>query len=161
MGSQGQIDTPKFRVELSDYSVSVDEWTRAQNAPKSELPELSEAQKAMAGKFGISEEQYSRSVLASRYGMRRLRTRAVRLGEEVEKILHDVSAESRVTRVVADLARERWVIVLRTPTRQVGIPVSREIGDDFLDFPTREATEDLKASIRSGLGIGEKGISPK
>jgi hypothetical protein len=161
MGSQGQIETPKFRVELSDYSVSVDEWTRAQNAPKSELPELNEAQKAVAGKFGISEEQYARSVLAGRYGMRRLRTRAVRLGEEVEKILHDVSAESRVTRVVADMARERWVIVLRTPTRQIGIPVSREIGDDFLDFPTREATEDLKASVRSGLGIGEKGISPK
>lgn len=161
MGSQGQIEMPNFRVELSDYSVSVEEWRRAQNAPKSELPELSEAQRAVAGRFGISEEQYARSVLAGRYGMRRLRSRAVRLGEEVEKILRDVSSESRVTRVVADMARERWVILLRTPTRQVGIPVSREIGDDFLDFATREATEDLKARVKSGLEMGEKGISPK
>ena len=161
MGSQGQIGTPKFRVELSDYSVSVDEWARAQNAPKSELPELNEAQKAVAGKFGISEEQYARSVLAKRYGMRRLRTRAVRLGEEVERILRDVSSKSRVTRVVADLARERWVIVLQTPSRQVGIAVPREVGDDLLDFSTVEATGILQSKVKSGLELGEKGISPQ
>jgi len=161
MGSQGQIETPKFRVELSDYSVSIDEWRRAHDAPKSELPELNAAQKEVAGKFGISEERYARSVLAGRYGMRRLRTRAVRLGEEVERILRDISSESRVTRVVADMARERWVIVLRTPAGQVGIPVSREIGDDFLDFPTREATDGLKARVRFGLELGEKGNLPK
>ncbi|MBZ5545371.1 MAG: hypothetical protein LAO07_17095 [Acidobacteriia bacterium] len=158
MSSQGQVEMPKIRVDVSDYSVSIDEWRRAQNAPKGELPELNELQREFAKNFGISEEEYARSVLAVRYGVRRLRSRARKLGEEVEKILLEAGTECRVARVVADMARERWVIVLQTPSRQVGIAVSREIGDDFLDFATQEATEELKAKVKSGLGMGEKGF---
>ena len=161
MGSQDQMEAPQFQVEVSDYSVSVNEWRRAQNAPKDELPPLSEAQRDVANKFGISEEEYARSVLAGRYGVRRLRTRARKLGEEIEKILLEFSAECRVVRVVADMARERWVILIQTPTRQIGMTVPREIGDDFLDFMTSEAIEELNARVKSSLRLGEKGISPR
>jgi len=161
MSLQGQMETPKFRVEVSDYSISIDEWRRAQNAPKGELPKLDELQREVATKFGISEEKYARSVLAIQYAVRRLRTRARRLGEEVEKILLETGAECRVTRVVADLARQRWIIVLRAPNRQVGITVSQETGDDFLDYATREATEELRTKLKSGLGTGEQGVSPQ
>ncbi len=161
LGSQEQTEPPKFRVEVSDYSVSVDEWRRAQKAPSEELPPLSEVQKEVAHKFGISEEEYARSVLAGRFGVRRLRTRARKLGDEIEKILIEVSPDCQVVRVVADMARERWVILIQTPTRQVGMSVPREVGDDFLDFKTTEATEELKARVRFSLGLGEKGGSPR
>lgn len=161
LSSQGQMEPPKFQVEVSDYSVSIDEWRRAQNAPSDELPVLSEAQREVANKFGISEEEYARSVLAGRYGVRRLRTRARKLGEEIERILIGVSAECRVVRVVADMARERWVILIQTPMRQVGMSVPREVGDDFLDFETGEAIEELKARLKFSLGLGEKGVSPR
>jgi hypothetical protein len=161
VGYPDQMGTPQFKVEITDYSVSVDEWRRAHSAPKGELPELNELQREVAGRFGISEEKYARSVLAIQYAVRRLRTRARKLGEEVEKILLETCAECRVTRVVADLARERWIIVLQAPNRQVGITVSQETGDDFLDFATREATEELRTKVRSGLGAGEQGVSPQ
>jgi hypothetical protein len=156
-----QMETPPFKVEVSDYSVSVDEWRRAQSAPKDGLPELTEAQREVANKFGISEEQYARSVLAVRFGVQRLRNRATKLGEEVQKILVGVSAESRVSRVVADLARERWVIVIQTPNRQVGVVLPRDVGDDFLDFSTSDSVEVLNAKVRTSLGLGEKGISTR
>jgi hypothetical protein len=156
-----QMETPHFKVEVSDYSVSVDEWRRAQNAPRDELPALSDVQREVANKFGISEEEYARSVLAGRYGARRLRTRARKLGEQIAKILIELSSGCRVVRVVADMARERWVILIQTPTRQVGMSVPREVGDDFLDFETTEATNELKARLRLSLGLGEKGVSPR
>jgi len=161
MSMQGQMETPKFRVEVTDYSISIAEWRSAQSAPKDGLPELTEAQREVANKFGISEEKYARSVLAIQYAVGRLRARARRLGEEVEKILPETCAECRVTRVVADLARQRWIIVLQTPNRRVGITVSQETGDDFLDFATREATEELRTKVKSGLGAGEQGVSPQ
>ena len=153
MSSQGQMETPKFRIDLSDYSVSIDEWRRAHNASKSELPDLNELQREVAAKFGISEEDYARSVLAGQYGMRRLRHRARRLGDEVEKILAEMHPECRITRVVADIARERWVVVLQTPKRQVGIAVAREVGDDLIDFSTVDALEELRAKVKSAVEI--------
>ena len=149
------MGTTQFRVEVTDYSVSLDEWNRAHSVPETDLPELNELQREAAAKFGISEEQYARSVLAGQYGVQRLRRRARKLGEEVEKILQDSCAECRVTRVVADMARGRWVIVLQAPKRQVGIAITREVGDDLLDYSALEAAEELKAKVKSGLeGIG-------
>jgi hypothetical protein len=155
------MEAPSFEVAVSDYTVSVDEWRRAQSAPKEGLPELTEAQREVANKLGISEEQYARSVLAVRFGIQRLRNRATKLGEEVQKILAGVSAESRVSRVVADLARERWVIVIQTPNRQAGVVLPRDLGDDFLDFSTSDSVEVLNAKIRTSLGLREKGISTR
>lgn len=155
------MSSPSFDIVVSDYSTSVEERRRAQTASKSELPELNEAQRDVARKFGISEEEYARSVLAGRYGVRRLRTRARKLGEEIEKFVLELSAECRVVRVVADMARERWVILIQTPTRQFGMTVPREVGDDFLDFETIEAIEELKARVKFSLGLGQKGVSPR
>jgi hypothetical protein len=147
------MGTQHFKVELTDYSVSVDEWRRAQSAPKDDLPELNVLQREVATKFGISEEKYARSVLAGQYGVQRIRTRAGKLGEETEKILQETCAECRVVRVVADMARERWVIVLRTRKRQFGITIAREVGDDLLDFSALGAVEELKAKVKAGLGM--------
>lgn len=160
-GYPDQMGTPQFKVEVTDYSISVDEWRRAHSAAKGELPELDELQREYASKFGISEEKYARSVLAVRFGVQRLRNRATKLGEEVQKILVAVSAESRVSRVVADLARERWVIVIQTPDHQVGVVLPRDLGDDFLDFSTSDSVEVLNAKVRTSLGLGEKGISTR
>jgi hypothetical protein len=161
MGSQDRMQAQSFEVAVSDYTVSMDEWRRAQSAPKDGLPELTDAQREVAKKLGVSEEQYARSVLAVLYGVQRLRNRATKLGEEVQKILVGVSAESRVSRVVADLARERWVIVIQTGTRQAGVVLPRHLGDDFLDFSTVDSAEVLNAKVRTSLGLGEKGISTR
>jgi hypothetical protein len=155
------MEAPRFQVDVSDYSVSVDEWRRAHSAPNSELPELNETQREVAGKFGISEEEYARSVLASRYGVHRLRKRTTRLGEEIDKILLEVSPGYRVSKVIAEMFRERWLILIRTSGRDVGVSVPRELGDAFLDSGAREAAEELKARVKAGLGLGERGVSPR
>ncbi len=155
------METPQFKVEVSDYSVSVDEWRRAQSAPNSELPELSEAQRDVAGKFGISEEDYARSVLAGRYGVHRLRKRTAKLGVGIEKILHEVSPGCRVSKVIAEMFRERWVILIRTPSGDIGVSVPRDLGDEFLDSGVGEAAEELKARVKAGLEPGGKGVSSR
>lgn len=161
MGTEDQMASSHFQVVVSDYSVSVDEWRRARSAPKGDLPPLSQAQREVASKFGISEEEYARSVLAGRYGVLRLRTRATKLGEEVDKILFEVSPACRVVRVIADMVRNRWVVFIETPNREVGVSIPRGLGDDFLDSGTRETAEELKARVKSGLELGGRGVSSR
>jgi hypothetical protein len=161
VGYPHQMGTPQFKVEVTDYSISMDEWRRAHSAPNSELPNLNEIQSEVAGKFGISKEEYARSVLAGRYGVHRLRKRTTRLGEEIDKILLEVSPGYRVSKVIAEMFRERWLILIRTSGRDVGVSVPRELGDDFLDSGAREAAEELKARVTAGLGLGERGVPPR
>jgi hypothetical protein len=35
------------------------------------------------------------------------------------------------------------------------------MGDDLLDFEMSEASEELKTRVKSSLGLGEKGVSPR
>ncbi len=56
-----------FEVFVSGGSTSVAEYSRAMTAPKSQLPELTEQQKLVVKKLGLSEEEYRRGVLADRW----------------------------------------------------------------------------------------------
>jgi predicted component of type VI protein secretion system len=155
------MEHASFQVVVSDYTCSVDEWRRAQKAAKSELPELNEAQREVARKFGIGEEEYARSVLAGHYGMRRMAARARKLGEEVEGILRDLSPTYRVVMVVAEMFRGRWIVRLKSPDKEAGVAVPRELGDDLLDSRLREAAEQLRARVLHGLGLGDRGVQAR
>ena len=97
---------PDFTVRVSDFTTSIEEWDRAQRAPRSELPNLSAEQKDVARKFGITEEEYARSVLAGRYGNERMNTRARHLGKEVQRILGTFGdGRYRVVAVTAEMSR--------------------------------------------------------
>ena len=59
---------PHFNIFVSGSTGSVEDWQRAMNAPKSELPKLNEEQRSVARKMGMSEEEYARGVLVGQYG---------------------------------------------------------------------------------------------
>jgi hypothetical protein len=120
---------------------------------------LNEAQTEIARKFGIAKDEYARSVLAGRFGVHRLRKRTIKLGEAIDKILLEASPGCRVSKVTAEMFRERWVVLIRTSARDVGVRVPRELGDEFLDSGVREAAEHLKATVKAGLGVGDGGAS--
>jgi hypothetical protein len=147
---------PDFEVIVAgNGGSSIEEWKRAQKAPDSELPPLNEAQKEVARKFGINEEQYQRSYLSLRYGEERTRSRAKALGVVVEEILESLGRRYRLLAVVAEMANCRWVVRIQTSGRAVGIAISRELGDDIVDSNTVQDRQQLKRLLLSGLRDGE------
>ena len=74
------MGSPKFEIYIPEHGSSVAEWRKAQRAPLSELPQLTADQKEVARRFGITEEEYARNVLAGTYGRRRLRERKLMEG---------------------------------------------------------------------------------
>ena len=142
-----------FEVFVPDYTSSVDEYRRAQSAPKAELPELTDDQKAVARGFKISEEEYARGVLAGIYGHKRQVDRGRRLGEKVQTILAELGTPDRVARVTYQIDRLRWLVSIRTADRIVDVAVPRELADDILDSALRKQAEEFRLHVATSLGI--------
>ncbi len=149
-----------FEISVSDFTSSVDEYRRAQCAPKSELPELTDDQKAVARGFKISEEEYARGVLAGIYGRQRQRDRGRRLGEEIQKILDDLGGGDQVVRVAYQMDRLRWLVSIKVSERVLNVAIPRELADDVLDSALREQTEELRARVTRALGHVGTGAKP-
>lgn len=75
----------QFEVFISGMSGgSADDWKRAMSAPEAELPHLSEQQRDVARRMGISAKEYARGVLVSRYAEERHVERGKRFGEHID-----------------------------------------------------------------------------
>ena len=149
------MKSARFEIRVSDYSSSVEDWRRAQQAAHSELPELTAEQKDMAKKFKISEEEYARGVLAGNYGRERNVARARRLGDMVQHILDELDGGGRVVAVGYDLDRPRWIIGIQTHEGHHNVAVPRELADDVVDWGLREKIEELRSRVAYGVG-GDK-----
>lgn len=150
-----------FKIIVSDHTTSVEEWDRAQRAPRSELPKLSAEQKDTARKFGISEEECARSVLAGLYGDDRMKSRARRLGQVIQRIVGTLGkGRYRVKAVVAEMFKGRWVVSLQGEDTQVNVAIPRELGDDVVDWGFREKKEELKDRLLYSFGLDKLEAKP-
>lgn len=145
-----------FEIIVTDHGTSVEEWDRAQKAPRSKLPKLSAEQRDTAKKFGISEEDYARSVLAGLYGDERMKSRARRLGQVVQRVVGMLGrGPYRVKAVVAEMFKDRWVVSLRGDDTQVNVAIPRELADDVLDSYTTDDVAELKRKLVASLPLAE------
>ena len=142
-----------FEISVSDYTSSVEEYRRAERAPKSELPVLSDDQKEVARRFKISEEEYARGVLAGIYGRERQRNRGKQLGELVQEILGELGKSGKVVHVAYEMDRIRWVVSVRTSDKTVQVLVPRELADDLVDSRLKEYEHELKGRVANALGL--------
>jgi len=145
----------KFEVFVSDHSSSIEEWKQAMAARRSELPPLSEQQREVARKFGVTDEEYARGVLAGQYGEKRMRSRGERLGELVETILQGLGPAYRLAAIKAEMFNGRWVCRIETPEKIANVAVPRELADDVLDSGVMEEIDRLKNCLLAGLGRNE------
>ena len=145
-------EQPKFRVFVSGFSSTIDDWRRAMNAPSSELPELNAEQKEIVRKFGITEEDYQRGHLSGLYGQERMRSRGVELGRAVEAILRVLGPEYQLKAVTEELTvRDRWVVRIWTPQKIVNVAISRELADALIDSNTVQDQERLRILLLTSL----------
>jgi hypothetical protein len=66
--------TEGFKIFVTDFSSSAEEWKRSLAAGEADLPELTEEQRKWAKQFGVEEKEYARGVLAGGYGRDRTAT---------------------------------------------------------------------------------------
>ena len=146
------MEEPKFKVFVSGFSSTIEDWRRAMNAPSSELPELNAEQKEIVRKFGITEEDYQRGHLSGLYGQERMRSRGVELGRAVEAILRVLGPEYQLKAVTEELTvRDRWVVRIWTPQKIVNVAIDRALADALIDSNTIQDQERLRILLLTSL----------
>jgi hypothetical protein len=143
---------PHFNIFVSGSTGSVEDWQRAMNAPKSELPKLNEEQRSVARKMGMSEEEYARGVLVGQYGERREVERGRQLGQRIEEIVGGLGAPYRLEALIREGVKFRWVARIDTLKEPKNIAIGMELADDIIDSGVVQDLDRLKAIILEALG---------
>ncbi len=144
--------TEGFKIFVSDFSSSAEEWKRALTADDSELPKLTDEQRKWAKRFGVAEREYARGVLAGSYGQERTKGKGKALGELVAQILDGLGSEYKLIAVLWQGSRFRWLLRVQTPDRVCGVPVGFEMADDILESGILEAIGKLRTKVFAGVG---------
>jgi len=145
-------DAPKFEIRVPGFQSSVEESVRASGIPASELPPMSDDERKVAERLGISEEAYKREKLAGMYGHQRKEARALDLGRQVEGILAGLGQEYRLASVNWNSDTLTWRLEVETPQGKQNVVLSWELVDDALDFRTPGELQRLRNMVWFGLG---------
>jgi hypothetical protein len=143
---------PKFDISVPGFHSSVDEAKQVQGVPVSELPPISEEEREVAGKLGISDEAYRRGKLAGIYGHERMETRALDLGEQVEKALAELGGGYRLASVTWNSNTLSWRLEIETPQGLQNVVLPSGLVNDALDARTRRELHRVRNMVWFGLG---------
>jgi len=144
--------TPHFNVFVSGVTGSVEDWQKAMNAPKTELPKLTAQQREIARRMNISEEEYARGVLVGQYGEEREQRRGKTLGSRVEEILEGLGQAYSLDALIREGVKDRWVARINTPNEPKNVAIGLDLADDVIDFATMQDIERLRRLILPALG---------
>lgn len=139
-------------------STTLGEMERASLAPKSELPKLTKEQRDFVRRFGGSEEEYARSLLAGKYSEARWYQRAEALRDAVLAMLPRLAEGAELRKVTLDVGNLRSVLGISLQGREVGCIIPMSTVDDLLDFKDFGARRALEAKIREALADLSVGV---
>lgn len=138
-------------VVVLGSSTSIEEWERASRVPKDELPLLTDEQKEWARKVGLSEEAYTRSLLAGRYGAERIKARAEELSKILEDMLKRLALSVKLGLLVFDLGKDRCIVQLKKGKREVRVSFSEDLADDVLDVRDLQSLRELEKIVKGAF----------
>jgi hypothetical protein len=75
-----------MEIRVDGNRSSIENWARAQAAPPQELPKLTEEQRIVAGKLGLSDESYARSLYAGDLERKNLEKKARQAAQLIERL---------------------------------------------------------------------------
>jgi len=116
-------------------------------APVTELPQLSDAQKEMARRFEVTEEEYARGELASIYSQQRLKAKGERLGSVVREILQNLGRAGSLVAVLYEGGKSRWILRIEMDSGVRNIALPYELVDDVVDSELFQAHQELRHTL--------------
>jgi hypothetical protein len=139
-----------MEIIIEGWRAGSGERKEAANVPIDQLPPLSEAQKKVAQKLGISEEAYARSAYAGARNQERLLAKTKRFGEILEAMLHSKFAGARVGRIRLVTIDHEYQVELDAG-RQILFRVPEEMVDDFVEGGSAEVGRTIERNLETVL----------
>ena len=138
-------------VVIRGSSTTIEDWERANRATRKELPNLTDEQKEVSRKLGISEEDYARNLLAMQYGEERLRNRVEMLRAKLTDLMKKLAENVNVVSLTLDVWKDEYTVSLKKNNRGIRCTFSRELGNDILDSMEQSSLIELKKRLKNAI----------
>ena len=122
-----------MEIIIDGWRAGGEDRKQARSVPASHLPPLSEAQKEVAKKMGISEEDYARSAFAGKLNQDRLFEKTRRFAEILEGKIRAKIEGVRIERIRLVAIEHEYRIDLSTKEKKALFRVSEDMVDDFIE----------------------------
>jgi hypothetical protein len=118
-----------------------------------DIRNLTDAEKNMARKLGLAEEQYRQSKADLLAGEERRRERGQDLGEIVQQFLTELGPDYRILSITWNVDTLTWRLEIGIPGgAKKNVALSWELVDDALDAQTKTELRRLRNMVFFGLG---------
>jgi hypothetical protein len=144
-----------MRVMVDGSRSTSDDWLRSQHLHASELPALSDEQKSVAEKLGISAEDYARSAKAGELSRQDLVAKTEAFGKLLETKMRERVADASVDSIVLHTFDGKYRVIATAGGREVRFQIDEEMVDDLLQSGSKEIEARLQRIVELSLPESE------
>jgi hypothetical protein len=153
---------PDFQITTRGMPARAEEWFRAEDAPESELPQLTEEDRRRARLRHMTDEQYARHLVLKAYAKRRELDEAERIGGIIQDLFGELGGKFKLNGVVKRGFEPGWRVLIESHSPGTGwkfFDVSLPT-EDFSDEPGKRVLnisnpEEIRAYLLAELDLGE------
>lgn len=145
-----------MEISVHGWKASPSDWEAVRKLPKDQLPPLTEQQKEVARKLGVSEEDYARSALAGERTQNTLLAKTETFARLLEKKLSELGSKASVENVALQILDDRFEVLLRVNGKLLPLRIKEEIVDDLLESGSADAEEKLSKILNTTVGVRER-----
>ena len=142
-----------MEISVDGIRASVADWRAVQSLPAAELPKLTEAQRQVARKLNISEEDYARSALAGQRTTESLLAKTETLARFLDQRVKAIDGATSIERVALRTYEHRFDVELNRNGQRFHLRVEENLVDDLLEGGSSEARERLSSAVKNVLAI--------
>jgi len=146
-------------IVIEGWRAGGEERKEAATVPVWELPPLTDEQKSVAKRMGISEEDYARSTYAGRRNQQRLIEKTGRFGEILEARLRSEAPSAVIRRIRLLTIEHEYRIEIYVEGKPVLFRVAEDMVDDFMEKGFADVgqriVENLKTVLFTQAGHGQ------
>jgi hypothetical protein len=134
LGVKIGVDGMRFGAKETDEAYSI---------PREELPPLTDAQREVAGKLGVSQEGYARSFVAGEKTSNWLLEKTKRFADLLRERIPTFRSDAQVESVILRTTERRFEVEVRVNGHAVPIRVRESLVDDIFESGSEQAERNL------------------
>lgn len=143
-----------LEISVEGLRIGSAELRAARDLPSVELPPLSESQRGVAKKMGVSEEDYARNLLAGQKTTEFLYGKTERLARHLQGIIAAHGFPARIERIALLTVDHRFDVEVTLNGSTVLMRIDENVVDDLFEGGSGEAEERLQRIVRTNLHAG-------
>jgi hypothetical protein len=142
-----------MEIVIEGWRAGGEERREAASAPVWQLPILTDEQKAVAKKMGISEEDYARSAFAGRLNQERLLEKTRRFAEILDGKLRSKLKGAHIDRIRLLTIEHEYRIEIYVEGKKVLFRVAEDMVDDFMERGFADVGQRIEQNLETVLAV--------